>query len=310
MADLSFIESIIAPGSEQPQQPDADPGIDLVEELLSRLETPEPVQAPKVGPFRQVIGSLGDALSAQAAVRAGGAPPAMGQFRSGLLARELAAQEQNIGAAAEARNLRNRVRIGQFLGRAKSTRAIEDERNALIAEVKRRGFNLTDDEERVFLLTGKLPSAEESDDVSDLLKMAQIGEKGATLPEDIDPHRVSAAASIRAREESDEPDFAGFRTEAGLENALRQIANKIVENSKTPKQFETIRFDPITRQEIEQTELRMIPQITFEEAFRQAMEFIPGSSAFFTIPTAKPKEPVLTLEDVREELRSRGAAGQ
>jgi len=68
------------------ETPEADPSESLIDDLLEKMDVGEkPEPPPKIGRGRRIIGSIGDALTAMAAVRAGGTPPARGAFASQLL---------------------------------------------------------------------------------------------------------------------------------------------------------------------------------------------------------------------------------
>lgn len=85
-----------------------------VADLLAALEVPTPAPAPQIGTGRNILGTLGDALLAYATVRAGGAPPSLGPFAQQILAQQQRAREEAQAAATYNRDLRNRIRIGQF----------------------------------------------------------------------------------------------------------------------------------------------------------------------------------------------------
>jgi hypothetical protein len=63
---------------------------------------------------------LGDAITAAAAVRAGGQPPSIGSFRATIEARERAFEAQQAAAEQQARDLRNRIRVGDWQARQKA----------------------------------------------------------------------------------------------------------------------------------------------------------------------------------------------
>ena len=115
--------------------PEEDPQTARILELLASLEQPPP-EAPPVAPGpepstlqkvlfggapRNFVGSLGDAISAMAAVKAGGTPPAQGAYAASQ-EREAVRQAQLAEAArqrqaendAAARSLRNTVRVSTF----------------------------------------------------------------------------------------------------------------------------------------------------------------------------------------------------
>jgi hypothetical protein len=115
--------------------PEDDPQTQQILELLASLEHAPPEQPPASnqpepstlqrvllgGTPRQFAGSLGDAISAMAAVKAGGAPPAQGAYaasqeREALRQAQLLEdynrrQEEN---AAADRSLRNTIRVSTF----------------------------------------------------------------------------------------------------------------------------------------------------------------------------------------------------
>lgn len=100
-ADLSFLGAGLNPTGtnetlpgEDFGVPNLDTGAALVQELLSRLNTAGPNPPEKIGRLRMIIGNLGDAIQAAAAVRAGGMAPQTGQFSSGLMGRQAAYEKQ------------------------------------------------------------------------------------------------------------------------------------------------------------------------------------------------------------------------
>jgi len=116
-------------------QDEEDPQARMIQDLIASLETAPAPAAPPAGPApptalqdalfggtpRHFAGALGDAIAAMAAVKAGGAPPAMGAFAASQQRQaELQAQQvreyqkrQEENAAAE-RMLRNQARISVF----------------------------------------------------------------------------------------------------------------------------------------------------------------------------------------------------
>jgi hypothetical protein len=261
---------------------------------------------------------LGDAITAAAAVRAGGRPPQIGSFRAGVEERERSHREQVIAADAAARNLRNRIRIGQFEAKlkAKGKDSILDERSALIEEVKRRGFELSPDEESRFLLTGKLPAAGDEDDLlADAVQQSLVGTRGVTLPEQMDPFNISGQANkarIEREKEENKPDpnFAGFRSYAALENAIRQTADDIFNANKKQEEFTVHEEDPyLPGSTIEKKRLIATPTMTLEEATAKAIARFPGAEKFIPVPEIPPGEGI-TVDDVRKKLRERDAGNQ
>lgn len=102
-----------------------DPDQAALEALLKALEVQSPPQPPslpaKPGPVRSIAGNLGDAILAMAAVRAGGAPPALGPFAARMREQNVMNQQAQLEyeknrqeTEAANRSLRNTVRIGQF----------------------------------------------------------------------------------------------------------------------------------------------------------------------------------------------------
>lgn len=115
---LSFIGPPEAPvrGTTQTGSGDTpiDAGPSLVEELLSRLRVDAPEPPPKIGPGRRILGSIGDALTAAATVRAGGTPPQIGTFAATVLQRQEDFKRRSAEAAAANQALQRRIRLGQF----------------------------------------------------------------------------------------------------------------------------------------------------------------------------------------------------
>lgn len=99
-------------GAPDPAAPDE--GADLVSQLLSSLEMNPTPQQPKIGVARGILGALGDAITAASRVRAGGQAPAIGAFTGNLLQQRQNYEQQAQAVAASNRDLRNRIRIGQF----------------------------------------------------------------------------------------------------------------------------------------------------------------------------------------------------
>lgn len=109
-----------------------DPQADLIAKMIKALDmapAPAPPPAPEaIGKVRRFFGGLGDAISAMGAVRAGHAPPAMGQFAAMMRERELMNQRlqedyrKRLDTVNEAnRNLRNTITMialkpGQTIG--------------------------------------------------------------------------------------------------------------------------------------------------------------------------------------------------
>lgn len=85
-----------------------------VQQLMKLLETPSPTPPRKIGPGINILGALGDALQAKAAVMAGGAPPDMGPFQRLKLGRQEQYRAEKEAADRQAMDLRNRIRIGEF----------------------------------------------------------------------------------------------------------------------------------------------------------------------------------------------------
>ena len=90
--------------------PTTDP-TSLVEALLSRLELPSVPEPPRAGIGRTIVGGLGDAIAAMAAVRAGGAPPRIGAFAAGQQRQQEQFRAQSAAAEEGSRNTRNAIRI-------------------------------------------------------------------------------------------------------------------------------------------------------------------------------------------------------
>ena len=98
--------------------PAAAPGVgggsaELVAQLLSQLQQPLP-QQPKVGLGRGITGSIGDALTAAAAVRAGGSPPQIGSFQQGVQTQQQEFQERLRAAEQTNQQTERLIRIGNF----------------------------------------------------------------------------------------------------------------------------------------------------------------------------------------------------
>ncbi len=94
--------------------PKTDNSEELVKNLLSRLSTAPASPPPTVGAGRQIAGGLGDALSAMAAVRAGGAPPSIGRFAATTEGRQRDFERKQEAAAQRDRDIQNRLIIGEF----------------------------------------------------------------------------------------------------------------------------------------------------------------------------------------------------
>jgi len=120
-----------------PGTPPGDPSADLVQELLSKLALPQAPEPPKTSVGGQVLGGLGDALTAAASVLAGGTPG-----RGAFATRQQQLQDQYhddlMASESEKRNVENRIRIGAF----------EEERRIRVArgeEERKRKIQLEDD---------------------------------------------------------------------------------------------------------------------------------------------------------------------
>jgi len=111
---LSFIGPPEAPVTGTTQGSPIDRDAALIEKLLSNLDLGQAPVRPKTGGVRGFFGSLGDALSAAAAVRAGGAPPPIGAFAANRLRQQQRFQQESAETAAANRALGNRIRIGRF----------------------------------------------------------------------------------------------------------------------------------------------------------------------------------------------------
>ena len=85
----------------------------LVNQLLSQLDQPPPVQPQRIGPARSIFGTLGDALIAAGRVygHQGGGPLPFSSMVQDLRAREA---QQAAAQQAETRDTRNRIRIAAF----------------------------------------------------------------------------------------------------------------------------------------------------------------------------------------------------
>lgn len=108
-------------------------GIDQagLEQILRTLEVARPPEVRPIGAFQGILGRLGDALLAAAAIRAGGQPPSIGPFASRVQNQQLSQQQEAAAAEESNRALRNRVRIGAF---EESQRAARESAN-----IKARG---------------------------------------------------------------------------------------------------------------------------------------------------------------------------
>jgi len=292
---LSFISRVA--GTTQ-QGGATDPGMSMVEELMAQLEQPAPTPPPRVGAVRGTMGMLGDALTAMAAVRAGGAPPQIGQFAARTQRRQEQFELERKAFEEDQRNLRNRIRVRDFFDKKDREKPPVEQRQAIISDIKRRGFELSTEQEKEYLLTGRFSQPESVDELEDIERLARIGGRGVILGEDLDPRQITAAA-VAAREESqkDNPNFAGFSTKASLESAIRLRANAIFDASKEPQEFKVEELG------VEKTRVVFVPTITFNEALRRAIEQLPGANKFFPIPEKKK----LSIEDIRKELRGRDA---
>lgn len=137
--DLSFLGSGLNPtgttmGANLPGEDfggsEMNSGVALVQELLSRLDAAQPKAPAEVGKFRQIIGALGDAITAAGAVRGGGQAPQRGQFASMMQERQAAYEAQKTAyenrkmqvleaqsrmqERADQQEFMNRLRIAQF----------------------------------------------------------------------------------------------------------------------------------------------------------------------------------------------------
>lgn len=89
----------------------AEPSLD---DLLASLELDQPQTPPRPGTAQTVLGLIGDSLMAQSRVMAGGLPPEIGVFAGGQLGRQREFEVQSADAVAAGRDLRNRIRVGDF----------------------------------------------------------------------------------------------------------------------------------------------------------------------------------------------------
>lgn len=128
-----------------------DPAFDRVQQLISMLETARPPEPQKLKTWQKIVGGLGDAIQAMAAVRAGGAPPALGPFAAQQLSQRRRFEEESRAAEEYGRELRNRVRIGAFeeQGRREREESLErlragskEEQQAILNEFRARALDI------------------------------------------------------------------------------------------------------------------------------------------------------------------------
>jgi hypothetical protein len=92
-----------------------------VEELLSLLGEAKAPEQPRVGVGQQIFGSLGDALQAMAAVRAGGAPPQIGAFAARTQARQGAYEKSIADAESERQDFKKQIVLKLIEGRIRKS---------------------------------------------------------------------------------------------------------------------------------------------------------------------------------------------
>ncbi len=95
---------------------------DLVAELLASLDVGQPEAPPKVGVGRRILGALGDAITASASVRAGGAPPRIGAFAASQLAQREAFAQRSAAADTENRRFKQSLLLQNFKNQAADRR--------------------------------------------------------------------------------------------------------------------------------------------------------------------------------------------
>ena len=110
----------------------ADPAFDRVQQLISMLETARPPEPQKLKTWQKIVGGLGDAIQAMAAVRAGGAPPALGPFAAQQLSQRQRFEQES--RAAEIGNVASRNEIVKlFIGEQ-----LQREREEATARIRSR----------------------------------------------------------------------------------------------------------------------------------------------------------------------------
>src|SRR3990167_3375148 len=120
---LAFMRPRPAAGTSSPgggTDESADPSADLVEQLLGQLEMETKPESTKPSGGKMFLGILGDALLAVGRARQG-QPVGVGPFAASLAERERVAREQEAAAEAQNRDLRNRIRIGEFEAKRKAS---------------------------------------------------------------------------------------------------------------------------------------------------------------------------------------------
>ena len=138
---LSYIESMmpraaITNETVTAPMPDEPNSASALNELLASLENPTVPQPQQPERWQRIIGALGDALGAQAAVRAGGAPPQIGPFAANLRAQQMSYEQQRREAEMTGMETRNRVRVGAFEEEQRAKREKE------VAGIRMRGQRL------------------------------------------------------------------------------------------------------------------------------------------------------------------------
>lgn len=140
--ELSFIGPQPVNGTTQP----GDPGIDLVTQLLAGLEmAPQPEPPPELKTWQKVLGGLGDAIGAMAAVRSGGVAPPTGAFAAGQEQKRLDYEARAADAEAANRDMRNRIRLVGFEAGQKARTGADKARMKAEADEIKRTIDIEDD---------------------------------------------------------------------------------------------------------------------------------------------------------------------
>jgi hypothetical protein len=125
--DLSFIGRDIAPlgvSNVDVSEPQADPNVAAVQQLLSMLSFgQEPQPPPRPGRLSAILGPLGDAISSMASVRAGGGPQPVGPFAARQREQQLAYEQERQATASENRRAKNEAVIALVKQRGQQQRA-------------------------------------------------------------------------------------------------------------------------------------------------------------------------------------------
>lgn len=111
-----------------------DPGHVELERLLASLEVNRPQAPPRPGTGRSILGALGDALLAAGRAKLGGMPPDLGPFAAQQQAQQQAYEDAMMQADENARELRNRVRVGAFEQKQRTAATLTEKQSAKTEE--------------------------------------------------------------------------------------------------------------------------------------------------------------------------------